>query len=47
MGNIEVIPHIFFLRDGMNNPLRFENAFGNLGRGGGAMLFQDAKKKII
>ena len=30
----------------MNNPLRFENAFGNLGRGGGGgQVISGCKKK--
>lgn len=47
MGNIEVIPYILFLRDGMNNSLCLENSFGNLGcviPVGGSMFFQNAKK---
>ena len=32
MGNIEVIPEVFLLRDGVNDPLYLEDALGNLGR---------------
>ena len=30
LGNIEVIPSVFFLRDGTNHPLCLEDSFGNL-----------------
>ena len=32
LGNIEVIPYVFFMRDGMNDPLCLEDSFGNLAR---------------
>ena len=30
LGNIEIMPEAFFLRDGMNDPLCLEDSFGNL-----------------
>ena len=32
MGNIEVIPEVLLLRDGVNDPLYLEDGLGNLGR---------------
>ena len=32
LGDIEVVPLVFFLRDGVNDPLYLEHSFVNLAR---------------